>query len=69
MLKLPQRTLARPNNFRSFYTLAQRNVAPNVRTSLSVMAVTALKRQQAWKLAAVFSGNKRFYAGKKKLKK
>ncbi|KAI9246431.1 P-loop containing nucleoside triphosphate hydrolase protein [Helicostylum pulchrum] len=63
MLKLPQRTLVRPNNFRSLYTLAQRNVTPNVRTSLSVMAVTALKRQQAWKLAAVFYGNKRFYAG------
>lgn len=66
MLKLPQRTLGRAN-LRQFSTLIQRNGKPTIKTTLSVATMTALKRQQPWKLAVCY-GSKRFYAGKKKNK-
>lgn len=68
MLRIPQRAVSNAAR-RQISTLTQRNVARNVKTSLSLIAATTIKRQQPWKMVSLYMGSKRYYAGKKKKKK
>lgn len=70
MLRISQHILS--NTTKRHISTVIRRVAPattpttrNVKTSLPVIAATALTRQQQpWKLASLYYGSKRFYVGK-----